>query len=282
MKEKTKIVPLLIIVVCCVIEAYQANKIFNGNFEQCIDTCPTGWEFENFASCRNIFTPVFENGQTHRIDWFNLTTKPYEGEKFLVLSTGDIGADSETSYGRVTQQIELQAGDVFRGAYLFGTGDYYGWNDYANILLTPTDPNSSLRQIILVDISVQDIGDYRSTESWQVFETQILPAQAGEYYIDCGVFDRNDMIFKSYLMLDGFYCGRDGMAGDFDGNCTINFLDIAHFSQIYGTDCNDPNTNCTYTDCTGEVHSYDLNNDLVIEINDLEPAVVNWLWDIEE
>jgi hypothetical protein len=258
------------------------NKLANGTFESSVaaafPSCPADWDLVNYAECHSEYFPVFENRQDRRISWSMDPVKADYGGCFCVLSTGDVTLDKDTSYSEISQAVSLAPGDILTGDWFFGTGDYLGWNDYASVMLMPADPNGPLEAIEVLHVDVADVGDYSSTDGWQKFALSFDEESSGNYLLTCGVYDRNDTIFKSYLMLDNLYAGEYIPRGDFNGDCRIDLLDLGTFADIYGTDCNQPAADCTYTDCAGRVLHMDDNGNLIIDIQDVAETVIFWLW----
>jgi hypothetical protein len=261
------------------------SQIINGDFETSepnrLGNIPTGWETENYALIHESYTPMFERGQT--VDWSfaDATVTPAQGDGFLVLSTGDMGSDSSTTYGLARQLVKFTSGQTLHGKYFFGTGDYLGWNDYAEIRAIPKDPNR-LRGFQIEYIDVAIVGDYGSTDGWETFSHTFTKDDEGEYYLTFGVYDKTDAIYKSYLMIDDIQCGILPPEGDYNADGLINYADIITFNQVVYQDCNDVNSICHYVDLAGNVVSYDYNDDGWITPEDVEPVIQNWLWKPEE
>jgi hypothetical protein len=194
-----------------------------------------------------------------------------------VLSTGDIGSDSASVKGVAKQLIKFNKGDTLHGKYFFGTGDYLGWNDYAEISLTAADPNKQ-RGFQLEYIDVATVGDYKSTDGWQSFSYTFNEYDAGEYYLSFAVYDKTDAIYKSYLMIDDIKCSVLPPEGDYNADGDINYADIITFNNVVFQDCTDPNAICTYFDIAGNEISYDKNGDDLITPEDMAPVAENWLW----
>jgi len=253
--------------------------IVNGGFEQSepndmLDFDPPfGWERENYAAVVNNFVPQPERGSTEnwKID-VQAGLGPFEGQSFVVLSTGDV--ESDPMYAEIRQQIEISAGQKLTGVYFFGTCDYIPFNDYATITLVP-DPNSSLTDIILINISVTDVGNYGSTDGWGLFEHTFSEAEAGTYEIVLLVHDVDDNIFKSYLAVDNITLCSPPEYGDINHDCQVNMLDFAFMAVDWSNDCSDPNylsdpnNRCQY--------GTDINGDGPVDINDLWLMAENWL-----
>lgn len=197
----------------------------------------------NYVGMHTDFDPEPEHGQT--VNWS--IPGPVEGDYFVLLSTGDAqGTRSETKtlYSSIDQTITLCPGDVLSGYYFFGTTDYRPYNDTALITLDPVDPNDPQhRKIVLVSISVDDVGSYNSTGDWQYFRHQFKTETCGQYVLYAEVRDTRDRIYKSYLALDNFkICRNVPPYGDYNDDCVIDLNDFNILSQAWFADCNDPNT----------------------------------------
>lgn len=261
-------------------QAYTA--VVNGDFEMSepnsLGAVPIGWTTKNYARVHEAYTPIFERGQQVSWSFESNRVLPAKGASFLVLSTGDIGADSSITFANAMQLINFKKGDTLRGKYFFGTGDYLGWNDYAEIKLIPFDPNSGKRTMTVTNIDVQMVGDFSSTDGWQTFSHEFTAAQAGMYYLFFGVYDKTDAIYKTYLMIDDVEVGPVPKAADFNADGKVDYVDLSIFANVLYQDCTDPNAICTYMDITGNEVSYDFDQDQTITPSDMTPLGDNWLW----
>lgn len=238
---------------------------YNGRFElfdynDTIDiNTPTGWQYENYTDVVGHFIPHPEPGET--TNWrINLQTGllPFEGEHFLVLSTGDM--PEQVAYAKVWQSITVGAGDKLTGVYFFGTCDYKPYNDFAYIKLIPPRNDPNLSEVNIVQISIQDLGDFSSMSGWERFEKTFDVNQAGTYDLTILVSDYGDAIWDTYFAVDGIVlCHNPPPAGDLSCDCTVNFEDFALLAVDWLCDCNnpnvynDPNSNCLLgTDLTGD------------------------------
>lgn len=261
--------------------------IINGNFEQTepndFGADPTGWTTQNYARVHSSFTPVFERGQKATWHFEDNTIVPYSGEKFLVLSTGDMGADHLTTFGLAMQACQFEAGKTVMGRYFFGTGDYLGWNDYAEIKLIPVDPNDrNIRSILVEYVDVAQVGDYGSTNGWIPFSHTFTEEDEGYYYLTFAVYDKIDAIFKSYLAIDHVETVSLPPGGDFNADGKVDNLDLAIFFNALYQDCEDPNSICTYIDAAGNERSFDYTGDGLVTPADAAPLIKNWLWNRED
>lgn len=268
---------LVIIQICMPVWVY-AN-IANGDFElsepnAAIDAnTPTDWQIENYAAVVTNFVPQPERGNTGnwKIDVVE-GLDPFEGQSFVVLSTGDI--DPDPMYARIVQQIEVFEGQRLAGMYFFGTCDYIPYEDYATITLV-SDSNPSLRDIILLNINVADVGSYGSMDGWGVFEYTFSLEEAGVYELILAVSDLSDYIFKSYLAVDNITLCYAPQYGDFNYDCRVNILDYAFISNDWLNDCSDP----TYLSDPNSLCEFgtDIDGDGPVDANDLLLMGQNWL-----
>jgi hypothetical protein len=185
--------------------ALSAGSISNPGFESVdvgpeFDT-PSGWDIENYAAAVTGFIPNEYSGDKSM--WkipLDEELTPYEGSRFVLLSSGD----SSVQHGKISQQITVEAGDIITGAYFFGTCDYVPWDDYAEIKLVAV--GAGLTDIVLVRISVADVGDYGSTDGWVTFQSDAFTdLNSGSYILECSVADTADMQLESYLAVDALH-----------------------------------------------------------------------------
>ena len=244
--------------------------VLNGDFEEYdvgVDfNTPADWNALNYAAVVEKFFPNPEDGRTkwkNDIDVNGLD--PYEGNSFVVLSTGDIEPDPW--YAQITQEIQVNPEETLYGMYFFGTCDYIDYDDYAEIILEPdsNDPNFNVLRI-----SVQDVGDYSSTPGWVPFSSEPNEIAAGNYTLKISVNDVGDPVFpiyKSYFAVDGLkLCVRpDG--GDINNDCKVNFKDLSLLGSYWLEDCNDPDW------CQGA----DTDQSGVVDMNDLSEITDYWL-----
>ena len=239
---------LCILLLTCSFCAVAQGQLLNGGFEipdpnratQWF-TPPLHWDSFNFAGIRSEYIPEPEYGQV--VTW--TIPAPYEGHSFLLLSTGDVegpGSDPLTVFSSLEQAITVCPGNVLYGSYFFGTCDYRPYNDTGLIKLIPVDPNDGLRPILLVSISVDDLGNFQSTDGWQHFSYMFSDANCGQYYIYCEVRDILDSRYQSYLALDNFrICQGAPAYGDLNSDCDVDYDDLAILGRSWLADCNDPN-----------------------------------------
>lgn len=210
-------------------------------------TPPLHWDWYdldnnwNYVGLHSAFTPKPEFRQT--VNWS--IPAPVDGNYFVLLSTGDSrgpGSSERTIYSRIEQHITLCPDDMLSGHYFFGTCDFVPYNDTGLIMLKPADPNDGLRPIVLVKITTEDVGDYKSTDGWQPFHYRHKSTQCDRYILVCEVKDELDKIYKSYLALDNFrLCHGLPIFGDLNIDCAVDYHDFNILAKGWLADCNDPN-----------------------------------------
>ncbi len=227
---------------------------------------PMGWMRENYAAIVNNFIPQPTHGSIRnwQID-VNEGLYPYYGQNFVVLSTGDISPDP--TYARIIQQVHVEAGWIFSGYYFFGTCDYSPYSDYATIKMVPSDSNTPLRDIIFVNIAVEDVNDYGSMSGWEYFEYTFDADEEGMYDLTLIVNDGQDAIFKSYLAVDHLKL-RCVEYGDLNTDCKVDFMDYALLAENWIIDCSQPIHDCS---------AADLFEDEMIDYKDIAVLAEYWL-----
>jgi hypothetical protein len=240
------------------------------------------------------------------VDW-NIP-HPYQGDTFVVLSTGGIGGDGEIKSSIISQEVFLNAGDTILGAYYFGTTDYRPYNDYASIYLQlagdPNDYPDSLEHFLIPDAqcSVDSIGSYKSTfdlspdtGGWITFSHTVEPNQVGPYYLRCEVVDLLDTIYNTYFAIDGLRICRGGRSiADMDWDCDVDLIDYSIISKAWMTFC--PDIPIDDPNFPGDPNDYpppvtdpnipcqlaDLDNSWFVEPNDLMIFSDQWLINTSE
>lgn len=269
-----------LIAVVLTTQGFCASDVNNGRFElfdynDVLDiNVPTGWQYENYTAVVGHFQPDPEVAL-----WKINHLFPFEGSRFLMLSTGDL-LTSEPVYAKVQQTISIEAGDTLIGAYFFGTYDWFHWDDFGEIRLTPvTDQN--LQELKLVHMAVQDVGDYGSMKSWEKFAYTFEANQAGAYNLTIEVSDVDDQRYNSYFAVDGLVlCENASGGGDLNLDCTTDFQDFALLASDWLCDCNDPNKyNDPNDNCRLDV---DLTRSGLVDANDLQIMSEYWLEGIKE
>jgi hypothetical protein len=293
-----------------------SGQILNRSFEQTEPNEPNGpplyWNHENYTSVQSEFFPITERILQNPLKWG--ITGPYDGSSFLVMSTGPYEgkSDAAVSEAKVWQRIFLPAWTLIQGAYFFGTSDYRPYYDYGAVQLfpfvdpnnpcDPNDPNNldgcpQLSMIELTRCSVNDVGDFGSTDGWVPFSYTISPKQEGVYDMVLTVKDGTDAVYESFFAIDDLsMCGPLSPLGDINKDCNVNMDDLASFSREWLQVCsidpnsipdpNDPNyisdpnaigyidpNNLSDPNCI----CADFNRNNIVDANDLYPIYDNWL-----
>jgi hypothetical protein len=237
------------------------------------------------------------------VDWS--IPSPYQGDTFVVLSTGGAGdiRNGDIKSSTISQEVFLYPGDTIIGAYFFGTTDYSPYNDYASIYLElaadPNDYPDSLEYFLIPEAqcSVDSIGSFRSTfelspdtGGWITFSHTVEPNQIGPYYLRCEVVDLWDTIYNTYFAIDGLRICRGGRSiADMDWDCDVDLLDYSIISKAWMTFCpdipiddpnfpGDPNDYpVPVTDPNIPCQLADLDNSWFVEPNDLIIFSDQWL-----
>jgi hypothetical protein len=277
-------------------ELYDFNDVLDIN-------TPTGWQHENYTAVVSQFVPLVQPGRGGVNHWRinpNIGLFPFEGNYFLILSTGNIAPDP--NYAKVWQNIDIEAGDKLTGVYFFGTRDYVNtapeyyprFNDWADIKLKPTDSN--LQGINLVHVTVEnmgsfDYGDNGSMSGWKRFEYTFDTNQAGNYDLVISVSDYLDNEYDTYFAVDGLVlCQNPPQSGDLSCDCTVNFQDFALFAADWRYNCNDPHV---HNDPSSDPNLYndpntncllgtDFSGNGPVDIDDLQILTDYWLEGIKE
>ena len=289
----------IVLTIQCFGSSYDIN---NGSFENFYYNreydinIPTDWECTNYTAVVGNFIPMPENSQGETTYWRINTAVgllPFKGEHLLVLSTGNLKGHPSVVNATVWRSITSQAGDKLTGVYFFGTCDYIDvlplYNDWADIKLThETDPN---KDVNIVYVCTQDMGSYRlhdngSMSGWKRFEYTFDANHTGNYNLVIGVNDYSDVIYNSYLAVDGLVlCHNPPQFGDFNCDCTVDFQDFALLAADWLCDCNDPNI---HNDPQSNPNFYNdpnrnclLGTNIVgeglVDYNDLQIMSENWL-----
>lgn len=230
---------------------------------------------------------------------------PFEGNTFVVLSTGGFEriSDSSVKGATISQEIYLNAGDTIIGAYFFGTTDYVPFNDYGQIKFEinadANDFPGSVDSFVIADsyCDVEKVGSYESTGDheddpnapastlgWVKFEHIVDSNQVGPYRLICEVVDFSDKLLNSYYAVDGLRICRGGKPlSDLNDDCDVNLLDYSILSEAWlsfcpddpnGIDPNDiadPNIPCQLAD---------IYNDGFVDMDDLGWLANDWLYNV--
>ena len=280
MKIRNYLYLTIFIIQVCMPAGVHAD-IFNGDFElsepnAIIDTnTPTGWQTKNYVNVVSNFIPEPNQANGNADDWkIDIVEglNPFEGQSFVVLSNSDV--KPEPTYAHISQQIEVLQGQTLAGMYFFGTCDYIPFEDYATIKLIPNS-NSNLRDIILININVNDVGSFSSMAGWEKFEHTFTQEEAGFYELVLSVTDSSDIIYKSYLAVDNIRLCYTPEQGDLNQDCRVNMIDFAFLANDWLNDCSDPdyysdpNSLCKF--------GTDINGDGPVDMKDLFFIAQNWL-----
>jgi hypothetical protein len=264
-------------------ELYEFSVLYDTNI-------PVGWEHTNYTAVVGHFIPnpldSYE-GQGSDLNWLLdpcIGLFPYEGDYFLVLSTGNIRYYTRnTLYAKVWRPITVADGDKLIGAYFFGTYEAPEtvYNDYGEIRLIPADSN--LPQLVPVHITVQDVGRQSSMKGWKRFEYTFNANQAGLYTLTILVQDVVDALYNSYFAVDGLVLCKDACGGgDISLDCTTNFSDFALLAKGWLYNCNDPNNYNNPDPNSGCRLDIDLTGGGFIDFNDLQIMTDHWLEGTQE
>ena len=176
-----------------------------------------------------------------RIEWE--IPGPYQGDTFVVLSTGGFEdvPDGAVISSKISQEVFLHAGDTIIGAYFFGTTDYSPFNDYASIYLElagdPNDYPGSVEHFLIPDAQcdIETIESFRSTlelspetGGWITFSHTVEANQVGPYFLRCEVTDFKDSIYNSYFAIDGLQSGGDaaGLGSIHERPCEMGHVTV--------------------------------------------------------
>lgn len=237
---------------------------------------PANWDIEDYAAVHSSFSPEPEHGQGSHPDWVGWTIpEAYSGENFLLLSTGDIGPDSSTKQGKASQLIDFEPGQKLYVSYFFGTCDYPEFFDNATIWVVAdpnypaVDPNFPSRGQRIFYIDVSEVGQYDSTDGWQLFEYEIKKPIIGPLRLVFKVEDYSDTIYKSYFAIDHVVLCDNAAPGDVTRDCLANYDDFAIIADNWSKDCNDPNVLCN------EYVDFDHNG--IIDVGDVGFFLESWM-----
>ncbi|HBG78931.1 MAG TPA: hypothetical protein DDW84_08870 [Phycisphaerales bacterium] len=234
---------------------------------------PAGWKRTNYTAVMSSFAGRFSNLRPP--NWpldQDIGLLPYEGERFVVLSTGDLLP--EPNHAELRQSITIKPGDRLTGAYFFGTNDWTPYDDWGAIQLV--QPDTNIIEVNIIRVCVADVESFRSMRGWQRFDYIFDANQAGEYDLRIFISDKQDYIYNSYFAVDGLViCPNSPISGDINADCAVDFFDFAMLANDWLCDCNDlsvfndPNHNCMY--------GTDSDNNGIVDFNDLQDIIEYWL-----
>ena len=258
-------------------EIYNADfELFDPNDGSGFDK-PTGWNTDNYAASVTLFKPIIESPIHGSYENWKINPiaglPPFEGDRLVVLSTGQIQRPGYTNHGTISQNIQIYAGQTLSGVYFFGTCDYLAsYNDYASIRLV-ADPNSPYNDIGLVYIDVETVGSYGSMDGWKRFEHFFTQQEQGTYDLVCHVEDVGDNIVNSYLALDNFNLCIAPEYGDINYDCQTDMRDFGLLAYTWLCDYRDPNN---ITDPNSILYG-DLDENDWVNADDLSLMAGSWL-----
>ena len=234
------------------------GQINNGCFElmdPCeliVDPCvyinrPTMWDCNNYVAVQSNFIPGIPphpgSGGEASWQWVfpDNNVVPYEGEYFVILSTGDIRPD--TTYSMMTQDVNFVKGQTVEFYYFFGTMDYVPFDDFATVKLHEIDSNGLiLHSQEVLNVSIRDITNYNCTPGWVKLNYFLDPNDPNNYNrIEFYVQDVGDAVYNSYFAIDGLKLGFKPELGDLNDDWMVDFQDFAILGQHWNQDSNDPN-----------------------------------------
>jgi hypothetical protein len=220
--------------------------LLNGNFE-IIDPNITEWFIpplywhrvgdnpygDCYAAVRRFLVPSPQYDRSkQQVDW--MIPAAYEGKRFVVLSTGDLGEESDPAiiHSTIYQTVTFLPGQKIAGAFFFGTCDYLPYNDYGQIYLLPVDHNIGLpSEIVLAYADVIMVQDFQSTRRLG-FPSNIPSRKKPPAHTTSSApsEDNQDTIYKSYLAVDGLYICTP-QPGDINSGSASWMLSIFRFSH---------------------------------------------------
>jgi hypothetical protein len=258
---------LYIFIVIFFVPACPLYAIINGSFEQADlndSNKPLGWQIDPNGVPPQVLgtfsTQPYYPGQIYNLVDINA----FDGQHFITLRCGKDQA--EPSFSKLTQIIDVNAGQSIIGAYFFATTDYLTWNDRATIELEPEDACSILSRIILAYTDVRIVGDHSVMSNWATFKHTFDSNSAGRYKLSLKVENVNDQQLSSFFAVDVL---KICPPGDINGDCKVDFLDFTLLADQWLNDC-DTQTWCNDTDTD---HSHK------VDIGDLVVLAANWLID---
>jgi hypothetical protein len=192
-----------VVVIVSILNSYlSAESISNPGFENIIEgdpfDTPANWGAENYVSSLSIFETSSSEYPGEKVNWeidVQAGLQAYEGSKFVLLSNGP----ADIMYGKITQDVTVEEGDIITGAYFFGACDYTPFSDYAYIKLIP---HFNQPEIVLLSITVDDVGNYGSTNGWVTFSSDPFNF-SGICTLECAVYDGLDSVLDTYFAIDG-------------------------------------------------------------------------------
>ena len=229
---------LALLLVPCLLNAKMLLN--NGSFEE-DPAMAVSWDSIGIPA-GVVSTYVAANSSSNPV-----TVIPKDGEYFAVLESYAFVDDEDST--KLTQLIDVNAGECLIGSYFFDANDYMPFNDIATIKLMPIigDPCSGTAEILLAQKSISDprIQDYGSMLDWQTFSHTFDSNDAGRYKLVLMIENGRDHLLPSFLLVDGFkilpivsepICNYV-IAGDLNDDCKVNFADFAILAENWMVDC---------------------------------------------
>ncbi len=275
----------LILFVCA--QAFSEGEILNPGFE-IVDPntqgsvtiyLPIDWSLQNNA----LAIMEFENPNPNRLHW------SFAGEETLMPVEGSYMAhvNSEDTPSNVTSElqqiIEVLPGDRICGAYYFATEDWIPYLDYARLYLEPVESGPT---IYIIEVGVEDVGSYSSTDGWQRFCYTVPQNVSGFYTLGMQVANREDNQYTSHFLIDDLSLCPNGKESDLNYDCVTNNLDYQILSEYWHCDCTDPNmlpdpNICPWRyDGQGQIQVLfdgDIDEDKAVTFTDLMELIKNWV-----
>ncbi|MFA5553464.1 MAG: hypothetical protein WCZ89_00640 [Phycisphaerae bacterium] len=182
----------------------------NGDFEifeydEVLDVnVPLFWNIENHVFVTDNLLPKDPNWQ------IEMPLEAASGSYFLVLSTDG----NDVNHAQASQAITLRPLQTISGFFFFGTTNSIDSNSTGIIKLIP-DVNT-LSEITVLEVNINQIGDFNSMQEWGYFEYFVEPNQAGDYQVILYAADFNDSNGASYFCVDGLDSTYTLLNGDFE------------------------------------------------------------------
>lgn len=264
---------------------------------------PAQWEIFNYVAVVDHFSPTPQSRQESSTNWspdiLANGLYPSAGNSFVLLSTGDVGTDSNTEQAWTSQEFQASAYETIYGNFFFGTFDFAPYYDYATIdLVHQDDPNDSIPLVIVgldtgniagseIYPTHLDVGTYGSTQGWQYFQYTFTKETAGNYQLLINIYDISDNIYRSYIAIDSLNVCIRPEYGDINLDCKVNLIDFTIMAEDWLCDCSnpadlpDPN-DCSWTQLPdGEIKVNlpgDINDDKAVDYLDLKMISEKWMW----
>lgn len=219
-----------------------------------------------YSATGYIPDPAMQN-EEYPLDWQVQGIEPALGRRFgLVNSDGHMEGPIDV---RLYQIITVEAGARLSGQFFFGTYDWSPYPDFATILLIPEPDGDREQAIELLHIDIDDVGNAGSMAQWSWFSHTFTHGQEGTYKLEIRVRDYADTLYASLLGVDNISYCPEPLAGDFNRDCVVDFLDLAMLGSYWLEDCTWLQ-GCLTTD---------VNADGRVDVDDLVHLSRDWLSD---